>query len=75
MSKDWKPSKPTVELRDDAAARPSRIRREPPPEQAVQRAVRAIPSEREAWAVVIGVVLFAIAIQIITFGITAYLTD
>lgn len=73
MSKNWTPRKQTVELSSDSA-KPSRIRREPPPEQTVQKAVRAIPTEREAWTVVIGVILFAIAIQIITFGVGAYLT-
>jgi hypothetical protein len=63
-------SKPTVELQ--APARPSRIRRDPPPAPEKVRTVRAYPSEREVLTVVIGVVLFAVAIVIITFGISDY---
>ena len=50
--------------------RPSRIRRDPVVAQ-VQKTVRPYPSEREIWTVAIGVVLFAIAIALLTFGISA----
>jgi hypothetical protein len=60
-----KSGKKTVELQ--AAARQSRIRRDPPA-RVVQKAVRPYPTEREIWVVAIGVVLFALAISIITFG-------
>lgn len=60
-----KTSKKTVELQ--AAARQSRIRRDPPPRVA-QKKVKPYPTEREIWIVAIGVVLFALAISIITFG-------
>lgn len=63
-------SKPTVELQ--AGARPSRIRRDPPPAPDKIKSVRAYPSEREVLTVVIGVLLFAIALVIITFGISDY---
>ncbi|HEY8592686.1 MAG TPA: hypothetical protein VIL42_07460 [Sphingomicrobium sp.] len=63
MSKSF--NKKTVEL----AQQPSRIRREPPV-QIVQKAVRAYPTEREVWTVVIGVILFAIAISIIMVGVS-----
>ena len=63
MSKSWKPKRPTVELR------PSRIRRDPPAVQAAKR-MAAYPTERETWTVVIGVVLFALAIAIITVRIS-----
>ena len=66
VSKQWKPSKPTVELAP-GAARPSKIRREPPA-PVEHKSVRPYPSEREVWTVVIGVVLFALAIAIITIG-------
>ena len=65
MSKEWKPRRETVELR------PSRIRRDPPAVR-VQKAVNAYPTEREVWVVVIGVILFAVAIAIIIFGISDY---
>lgn len=49
--------------------RPSRIRREPPAVVA-QKSVKPYPSEREIWTVAIGVVAFAIAIALLTFGIS-----
>ena len=70
VTKQWKPNKQTVELASDAP-RPSRIRREPPP-VVKPRELRAYPTEREAWTVVIGVVLFALAIVVITFGFSEY---
>ena len=36
----------------------------------VEKAVRAYPTERETWTVVIGVIMFAIAIAILTFRIS-----
>jgi hypothetical protein len=66
VSKQLKPGKKTVELK--GAARPSRIRRDPPPPVAAKKAVTPYPTEREVWIVAIGVVLFALAISIITFG-------
>lgn len=69
MSKQWKPSKPTVELRQ------SRIRRDPArmdkPEDKAKE-VRWRSSEWEIKLAIIGIVAFAIAINIITFGISAY---
>lgn len=54
------------------AARPSRIRREPPPMEK-PKSLRAYPTtERETWIVVIGVLLFGIAITIITLGISDF---
>ena len=66
MSSHLKPWKKTVEL--PAAVRPSRIRRDPPAPAAQKKAVRPYPTEREVWIVAVGVVLFALAISIITFG-------
>jgi hypothetical protein len=66
VSKQWKPQRQTVELR------PSRIRRDPPAPPAQRKALEPHPSEREAWTVVIGVILFAIAITIIIFAISDY---
>ena len=68
-----KPGKNTVELAA-GARRPSRIRREPPPParpMAKQRVLHDV-SERETWTVVIGVLLFAIAITVIIFGVSDY---
>jgi hypothetical protein len=62
-------SKKTVEL--EASARPSRIRRDPPG-RLKQKTVQPYPSEREVWAVVIGVILFALALTIITVSISEY---
>jgi len=60
-----KAGKKTVELQ--VAARQSRIRRDPPPRVA-QKAVKPYPTEREIWIVAVGVILFALAISMITFG-------
>jgi hypothetical protein len=54
--------------------RPSRIRREPPgrvPDRVPGKELRADPAERELWTVTIGVVLFTVAIVIITLGTSA----
>ena len=63
----------TVEL-GQAPARVSRIRRDPVPVKN-QKEVRPYPTEREIWTVVIGVVLFALAITIITVGTSNYLVN
>ncbi|HVH38359.1 MAG TPA: hypothetical protein VM757_07215 [Sphingomicrobium sp.] len=71
MSSSKSPRKPPVKLAADAP-RPSRIRREPPPLEKPQ-SLRAYPTtERETWIVVIGVLLFGIAITIITLGISDF---
>ena len=70
MARPLKTGKTTVAL-PAGAARPSRIRREPPPQPKPQ--VIAPPGEREAWTVVIGVLSFGIAITIIILGISDYL--
>lgn len=56
----------TVEL-GQAPARVSRIRRDPVPIK-TQKEVRPYPTEREMWTVVIGVVLFALAITVAIVG-------
>lgn len=69
MTKLSKPGKQSVELK------PSRIRRDP---VAIDRPAEPIAkhywhtTEGEAWIVGIGVVLFAIALTIITFGISDF---
>jgi hypothetical protein len=57
----------TVELQEPA--RPSRIRRDPAPAEK-PKAVRAYPTEQEIWTVVIGVIVFALAITVATVGIS-----
>jgi len=59
--------RPTVPL-GQGAPRPSRIRRDPVPVAAPKKPVNAYPSEREVWTVVIGVVLFALAITVAIVG-------
>lgn len=60
MSKHWKPRRPTVELA------PSRIRRQPVREEAK---VEPVSPEREMWGGVAGIILFAVALAVITVGI------
>ena len=63
--------KSSVGLAADAP-RPSRIRREPPPPDK-PKSLRAYPTtEKETWIVVIGVLLFGIAITIITLGLSDF---
>jgi hypothetical protein len=57
--------------RQAAAPRPSRIRRDPLPVQ-TQKAVKPYPTEREIWTVAIGIILFALAIAVITVAISDY---
>ena len=54
--------------------RVSRSRRDPVSIK-TQKEVRPYPTEREIWTVVIGVVLFALAITIITVGTSNYLVN
>lgn len=68
MSNQQKLRRRTVDL-GSAGARPSRIRRDPPP-PARDKGVQPYPTEREIWAVVIGVILFAIAVTALTFGVS-----
>ena len=55
-----------------AAPRPSRIRREPPPAptKTDKKSLQPYATEREMWTVVIGVIMFALAITIATVGIS-----
>lgn len=71
MSKLSNPRRKTVELRPAAA--PSRIRRDPPVRvDKAEKLLRAYPTEREIWTVVIGVTAFAIALTIIILGISDF---
>jgi hypothetical protein len=77
VSKDWKPNKKTVEL--EQPARPSRIRREPVPvrsEQPTDLASR-VWWQTEEWEVplaIAGILLFAIAVNALWFGINQILS-
>ena len=65
MSKQWKPGKKTVELA------PSRIRRDPVrSEKPGDWKHYWDPAEWETWMVVVGVVLFALAITALSIGIS-----
>lgn len=61
--------KGSVKLR--TAERTSRIRRDPPPAPA-RKALRVRSDNDEAWPVVIGVILFALAIAIIIVAVSDY---
>lgn len=65
-------TKPSKIRRQTVELRPSRIRRQPPAPAIVRKAVNPYPTEREVWTVVIGVILFAIALAIIIIGVSAY---
>ena len=71
MSKQWKPVKPTVELK--AAARPSRIRREPAPaDNALAKKLDRIDWSSREWETRLaigGVVFFALAIAAVVIDI------
>lgn len=67
-----KPAKSKVDL-PAAATRPSRIRRDPvrtPAPADAAKASRVDPSEWETWVVALGVLMFALAISIVTIGIS-----
>ena len=66
MSTPHKPGKKPVDIRA------SRIRLEPPPPPKAE-GTRAYwdPSEWESWVVVVGVVLFALALSVISIGFGA----
>ena len=73
MSKQWTPRKQTVELKP--AARPSRIRRDPArdpkPEHSLAGKLNWRSSEWEVRVVIIGVALFALAIDALVLGVSA----
>jgi len=74
MSRKWEPKKQTVEL--DPAARPSRIRREPPPPPGKLDAIASkVDWDSREWEVrfaVVGVAAFAIALCIIAVAFAGY---
>lgn len=62
--------KPRNPDRTQVQLRPSRIRREPPPPPAAPKALRIYSTERETWTVIVGVILFSLAIGIIVIAIS-----
>jgi hypothetical protein len=72
MAKPLQTGKQSVKL--GAPVRGSRIRRDPPPMAVVKNPIAKKMSEqsqdeREAWTVVMGVIMFALAIGLVTLGI------
>lgn len=73
MAKPLKSAKKTVEL--GAEVRPSRIRRDPATVSkpaADAKETQWSSGEREIWLAIIGIIAFAVAINIITFAVSAY---
>ena len=74
MAKPLKSGKKTVEL--EQQARVSRIRRDPvhvkQAEAEADRKLHWRTSEREIWVALIGIVAFAIAIDIVAVALAAY---
>ncbi len=66
MASPLQTGKQSVDLKAPGV-RVSRIRRDPPP--VVKDAPDHDPEEREAWAVVIGVITFALALAVIIVGL------
>ena len=71
MSKEWKPAKPTVELRE------SRIRRDPVRKDDAVSLAKLHWRSRE-WEIglgIAGMILFALAINVLWFGINAFIIE
>ena len=72
MSKTSASSKKTIGLATAAAPQPSRIRKDPPPPEKPKMLRSYYTPEQEGWVVVIGVILFALAIFVISLGVSEY---
>ena len=72
MASPLQTGKQPVNLASSGSARPrgSRIRRDPPP--AVKEKVVLDPEERDQWAVVVGVLAFALAIFVLVLAFSSY---
>jgi len=71
MSRQWEPKKSTVELA------PSRIRRDPVSNDKPLTLIKLQARSRE-WEIavgIVGVILFALAINAIWFGVNAFIID
>ena len=69
MSTPSKPGKQSVNLAS-GGVRVSRIRRDPPP--VVKEKDYVSPDERDRWVVIVGVVVFALALGVITLAAGSY---
>ena len=73
MSRKWTPKKKTVEI--DPSARPSRIRRDPVRTAEAEEAAKNAWWRTDEWEVklaILGIIAFALAINVITVAISAY---
>ena len=71
MSRNWEPKKSTVELQ------PSRIRRDPVSNDSPLTLIKLQARSRE-WEIgigIVGVILFALAINAIWFGVNAFIIE
>lgn len=71
MSRNWEPKKSTVEMQ------PSRIRRDPVSSDKPQTLIKLQAHSRE-WEIalgIVGVILFALAINAVWFGVNAFIID
>ena len=73
MSKHWTPRKTKVELKS-APPKPSRIRREPVPEEKPSSLDKVLWRPSREWEIglaLIGMLLFGLAIDALTIGLSA----
>lgn len=71
MSRQWEPKKSTVEMQ------PSRIRRDPASSDKPHTLVKLEARSRE-WEIglaIVGMILFALALNAIWFGVNAFILD
>ena len=73
MARPHPTAKPTVNLASNPAPggpRVSRIRRDPPPAKVEK--IEVDPDERDQWAVIVGILTFALAIVVIIIAAASY---
>lgn len=73
MARPHPTAKPTVNLASNPAPggpRVSRIRRDPPPAKVEK--IEVDPDERDQWAVIVGILTFALAIAVIVIALGRY---
>lgn len=73
MARPHPTAKPTVNLASNpapAGPRVSRIRRDPPPAKVEK--IEVDPDERDQWAVIVGILTFALAIAVIVIALGRY---
>jgi len=75
VSKTFKPGRSAVELRSPEGPRPSRIRRDPVRTAEAEGAAKDgwwRPDEWEIPLAILGIIVFALAINVITFAISEF---